>query len=117
MSDAHDHDSPEAIKKSLKTYWIIFGALLVLTGSTVAAAELHFLTFHQAIALAMVIAVVKGTLVALFFMHLISEKKAIYATMALTVVFFFTCLFIPLLTDHETQGRSIRQASAESHVP
>jgi len=117
MSDAHEHDSPEAIKKSLKTYWIIFGALLVLTGTTVAAAELHFLTFHQAIVLAMVIAVVKGTLVALYFMHLISEKKAIYATMALTVVLFLVCLFVPLFTETETQGRSIQQASAESHVP
>ncbi len=117
MSDSHDHDSPEAIKKSLKTYWIIFGALLVLTGTTVAAAELHFLTFHQAIALAMAIAVVKGALVALYFMHLIGEKKAIYATLTLTVVLFFVCLFVPLFTETETYGRGIRRASAESHVP
>jgi hypothetical protein len=31
-------------------------------------------------------------------MHLISEKKLIYAVMALTVAFFFVLLFVPALT-------------------
>jgi cytochrome c oxidase subunit IV len=42
--------------------------------------------------------VIKGSLVAGFFMHLISEKKLIYAVLALTVAFFIVLLFVPVIT-------------------
>jgi cytochrome c oxidase subunit IV len=44
---------------------------------------------------------VKGSLVACYFMHLISEKKLIYAVLVLTVAFFIALLFLPILTVHD----------------
>ena len=40
-------------------------------------------------------------LVACYFMHLISEKKLIYAVLALTVAFFVVLLALPVLTVHD----------------
>jgi len=50
---------------------------------------------------AMLVAGIKGTLVACYFMHLISERKLIYAVLALTVVFFVALLTLPVLTHHD----------------
>jgi cytochrome c oxidase subunit IV len=44
------------------------------------------------------VATVKGSLVACYFMHLISEKKLIIAVLVLTVVFFLVLLALPALT-------------------
>jgi len=43
---------------------------------------------------ALLVATVKGGLVAAFFMHLISEKKLIYGILALTLFFFFVMFAI-----------------------
>lgn len=93
-----DHSSPEAIKKSIRTYMFIFGALLVGTVLTVWAATLEFNHTHPVvgIAIALLIATVKASLVALYFMHLISEKKAIYATLASTAFFFVALMALTL---------------------
>jgi cytochrome c oxidase subunit IV len=90
--------SAEEVRSHLKIYWTVFGALLVLTGVTVAASYLH-LPVHFAVLLALAIALVKGSLVAGYFMHLLTEKKVIYWTLALTVIFFIFVLVIPVLTD------------------
>jgi caa(3)-type oxidase subunit IV len=50
------------------------------------------------VALAMLVATIKGGLVACYFMHLISEKKLILAVLLLTVVFFVALLFLPIAT-------------------
>ena len=91
MSDAHDHAD---IDRHVKTALMVFGALLVLTLFTVGAYFLHLPT-GAAIALALAIATVKGTLVALWFMHLISEKKLIYWALILTAVLFVPLLLFP----------------------
>jgi caa(3)-type oxidase subunit IV len=54
---------------------------------TVAVSYVH-LPPHQAIAVAMVIAVIKASLVGAFFMHLISERKVIYALLIVAALFF-----------------------------
>ncbi|HYR18978.1 MAG TPA: cytochrome C oxidase subunit IV family protein, partial [Myxococcales bacterium] len=54
-----------------------------------------------AIAVALVIATVKAALVAGVFMHLISEKKVIYAVLILTAAFFLLVLLLPSLTIFE----------------
>lgn len=66
-------------------YVVVFVGLLVLTLLTVAAAQLS-LPPAPAIALGLVIAVVKASLVALFFMHLIHERAVVFITLALTAV-------------------------------
>jgi len=93
--DAHSVDD---IKKSVKTYYMIFGALMLFTVITVAVSYLH-LPIVLAIIVALVVATIKGSLVALFFMHLSHERKIIYWALMLTVVFFVFLMFVPLLTN------------------
>ncbi len=70
---------------------------MVLTIVTVAISRLH-LSVPMAVTVALFVATVKGSLVACYFMHLLSEKKLIYAVLALTVVFFVVLLALPVLT-------------------
>jgi cytochrome c oxidase subunit 4 len=84
----------EDIQKHIRTYLIVFGALAALTVVTVAISYMHLAT-PAAVTLAMLVAITKGSLVALFFMHLISEEKAIYWLLGLTVSFFVVLMFIP----------------------
>jgi len=100
MSDSHSMD----LDKHVRTYILVFVSLMVLTLVTVAVSYLH-LPVHQAITVALVIATVKGSLVACYFMHLISEKKLILWVLALTVVFFIVLLFVPVFTVADRIGR------------
>jgi cytochrome c oxidase subunit IV len=90
--------SVEEVSKQVKIYIFVFVALAALTVVTVAVSYLHLST-PAAIFVAMVVAITKGTLVAGYFMHLFSEKKLIYAVLLLTVVFFFICLFLPVMNE------------------
>jgi len=62
--------------------------------------KLH-LSVPATIALALVIASVKASLVACYFMHLISERKLIYWVLGFTVLTFFGVLLIPFLTESD----------------
>ena len=86
----------EDIKKHVRVYITVFVALLALTIVTVTISYLH-LSVVPAIVVALIIASIKGSLVASYFMHLISEKKLIFAALTLTVVFFLALIFIPIL--------------------
>ena len=88
---------PEAIKKTVRTYFMIGAALFVFTGITVAVNQVH-LAIPLAITVALIIATIKGSMVASVFMHLSDERKWIYGSLLLTVVFFAVLLFVPLLT-------------------
>jgi len=70
------------IDRHVKVYITVFVALMALTIITVA----------------MLVAIIKGSLVACYFMHLVSEKKLIYAVLLLTVAFFVALLALPVLT-------------------
>ena len=94
MSDAHSIDD---LKKHVRVYILVFVSLMVLTLVTVAVSTFH-LAVPQAIAVALIIATIKGSLVACYFMHLISEKKLILWVMALTVAFFIVLLLVPMFT-------------------
>ena len=56
----------------------------------------------EAIFLALAIATVKASLVAGYFMHLITERQTIIYILCLTFLFFLVCMFLPLITfiDH-----------------
>jgi cytochrome c oxidase subunit 4 len=97
---ASEHMTAEELKKHLKTYWVVFGSLLVLTAVTVGISYIH-LPITYAIILALVVASTKASLVALYFMHLISEKTAIYLTLALTAVLFAVLIVIPWMLPSE----------------
>lgn len=86
------------IDKHVKTYVLVFVALMALTLVTVAVSYLDLPT-GPTIAVALLIALVKGSLVAGYFMHLVSEKKLIYAVLIFTVIFFLAVLLGPVLTN------------------
>ena len=94
MSHAKDMD------EHVRTYMKVGASLLVLTLVTVAASYLK-ISMGPAIALALLIATVKGSLVACYFMHLIDERKLIYFVMCLTTFFFFGLLFLPVLVQSD----------------
>jgi cytochrome c oxidase subunit 4 len=86
----------EAVKKQVRVYFGVFAALAGLTILTVAVAYLH-LPLAAAIAVALLIAMFKGSLVAAFFMHLAGEKKIIFTILALAFFFFLFLLTYPAL--------------------
>jgi cytochrome c oxidase subunit 4 len=93
--NAHHH-SPDQIRKEMRVYVTVFIGLAVLTGVTVYACYGLKLPVHTAIIVALIIASIKGFLVAGFFMHLLSEKKVIYGVLILTVVFFIFLMTLPI---------------------
>ncbi len=95
-----DHDNGH-IEEHIRVYLTVFGALGALTLLTVAASYMDVST-TETIFLALTIATVKASLVAGYFMHLITEKQTIIWILCLTFVFFLFCMFIPMITsiDH-----------------
>jgi cytochrome c oxidase subunit 4 len=93
-SMSHDHAD---IDKHVRIYIGVFVALMVLTLVTVGVSYLH-LSVPAAVGVALLVATIKGALVACYFMHLMAEKKLIYAVLALTVAFFIVLLALPVMT-------------------
>jgi cytochrome c oxidase subunit IV len=90
-------DHAADIDRHVRVYITVFVALMALTIITVAISYLH-LPVAMAVTAALLVATVKGSLVACYFMHLISEKKLILAVLAVTAFFFAALLALPLFT-------------------
>jgi cytochrome c oxidase subunit IV len=90
-------DHAADIDRQVRVYITVFAALMVLTIVTVAISRVH-LPVPMAVTVALVVATIKGALVACYFMHLIAEKKLIYAVLVLTAVFFAALLALPAVT-------------------
>jgi cytochrome c oxidase subunit 4 len=90
-------DHAADIDRQVRVYITVFVALMALTIITVAVSRVH-LPLPIAVTVALLVATIKGSLVAGYFMHLISEKKLIYAVLMLTAVFFVALLALPALT-------------------
>ena len=104
--EVHDaHNDPEHIKREVRVYLYVFGSLAALTGATVAARYLFDLPMGYAITVALIIASIKGFLVAGFFMHLLTEKKLIYALLTLTVIFFAFLIWLPVHDIADKMGK------------
>jgi cytochrome c oxidase subunit IV len=96
----------------IRKYIFIGAALLVFTGITVAANKVH-LAVPFAVTVALIIAIMKGSMVAAVFMHLSDEKKWIYGALLLTVAFFIVLMALPILTITDTIGTPIHPPAAE----
>ena len=108
----HDHNSPEAIQREKRRYFIIFGMLGVLTILTVSVSRLDVShTMH--LVLALTIALVKGSLVAAYFMHLLSERKFIFAVLGLTIFFFAVLLWGPWHHHRDSLGDDLGQPQVQ----
>jgi len=106
------HSDPESVRKSIRLYLTIGVSLLIFTAVTVAANRFHFVV-PIAIAVALVIAIIKGSMVASVFMHLNNEQRWIYGALVLTVFFFIVLMCLPLFTTLDTIGTPIQAISAE----
>jgi len=93
----------EDIRKHVRVYLLVFAALGVLTVVTVAASYLK-VSVGLAVLIALLIASVKGSLVACYFMHLISEKKLIYWILGFTVVFLVAMMVLIVGANKDQQG-------------
>jgi cytochrome c oxidase subunit 4 len=94
------------IQQHIKKYLFVFAALMVFTIITVVIASFHLST-AIAITLALIVASIKGTMVASYFMHLISEKKTIFIVLAFTIFFLLGLLFLPTLTEIDSISRNV----------
>ena len=101
--------SNKDIAHHITNYRNVFIYLIIGTALTVAASYLEFNvkdSIAGAIFIGLLIASIKGYLVAANFMHLNSEKKLIYWILILTVFFLALLLFIPLLWDLNNMGNN-----------
>ena len=101
----------------IRTYLLVFLWLGVFTAVTVAASYLHMAP-AKAVVVALIIASIKATIVALWFMHLKTEHKLIYSFLALTVAFVVVLVTLPLLDSMHaeyTVDGSIPAVTAAGH--
>ena len=92
------HAADDHFSHHIRRYLFVFYALIFGTVITVAASYIPFGNREINIAVALAIAIAKASLVACYFMHLISEKKMIYGIMAFTAFFFIGLMFLTLST-------------------
>ncbi|QDU98101.1 cytochrome C oxidase subunit IV family protein [Lignipirellula cremea] len=85
---------------SVKTYLIVFAVLLVLLVLTVAAAQIEHGVLNLTVAIS--IAVVKATLIALFFMHL-RYNSAVIRLAAAAGFFWLAILLVITMSDYLTR--------------
>jgi cytochrome c oxidase subunit IV len=110
------HSDQAEIKKGIRTYMMVGAALLVFTGITVAVNLVH-LAVPFAITVALIIATMKGSMVAAIFMHLSHEKKWVYGALLLTVAFFIVLMCVPLFTMLDHIGKPEPAFSVSAHPP
>lgn len=104
---SHHEMSVADVKKHVRVYIGVFVLLLIFTGVTVGVSMLgqsRGWSVPTAVLIALAVASIKGSLVACYFMHLISEKAMLYWILALCGFFFFVLLLIPVITVHDSVG-------------
>jgi cytochrome c oxidase subunit 4 len=123
---AHDVVHADVHRPEIKLYIGVFAALMVLTGVTVLVSKFH-LPRPQAVALGLLIACTKASLVGAVFMHLYGEKKLIHKFLYVAAV-FAAIMIIPIVdfvlvrpihvehadvaAQHPDEGRAAAEAPA-----
>lgn len=95
-SHSSSHESPSA-----STYYIVYGALLILLLLTVLAARVDLGAWSVVVAL--LIAAVKALLVFLYFMHLRYSSRLVWVFAGASLVWLLI-LFSYTITDYLTRG-------------
>jgi cytochrome c oxidase subunit 4 len=93
----HDDDVAHHVRR----YLLVFYALIAGTAFTVWASFIHFGSHEINIVVALVIACTKAFLVAGYFMHLVSERKMIYAVLGFTAFFFVGLMALTIWSYHD----------------
>ncbi len=123
MSD-HSSAAATTAHSHLGRYLVVWAALMALTGLTWGLSTIHIPGFGG-VAVALAIATVKGSLVALFFMHLWDQQGPNRLVMITTLVFVALLVTLPLLDnatrfplanppDAETVPAALRDAVLEA---
>ena len=84
------------------TIVVVLLALLLLTAATVGTSFLHLPAWQHA-AIGLVIAILKGTLVVLFFMHVIHSPAATRAVIAVALFWLVGVLMALTFSDYSTR--------------
>ncbi len=102
MADSHEYSdhAPTHHVTSLPVYFGIFAALMILTMITVAVSRVDLGSLNTPIALA--IAVVKATLVILFFMHVIHSTRLTWVVI-ISSLMWLALLFVLTFADFFTR--------------
>ena len=88
-------------KSPVKSYFAVWGALLLGTYLTYKAAFIELGVFNAAVAL--IIATTKALLVALFFMHLKGASEKLLKLVVISTVFFLFILMALSMADYATR--------------
>lgn len=88
---AHD------VAHHLKKYWLVGGTLIVFTALTVFLSYVDFGSQKMNVAVAMIVALFKVSLVAAIFMHLSAEKRLIYRILIFTGAFVLALFWLTYL--------------------
>lgn len=89
----------------LKTYFLVWGALLLGTFLTYEASLIDLGPFNSVVALS--IATAKALLVALFFMHLKDANERLQRLVVVSTIFFLMILLFLTLTDYVSRPWTI----------
>jgi cytochrome c oxidase subunit 4 len=96
----------EDIQKQVRIYLSVFAALAVLTVVTVGVGYMD-LPILPALIVALTIATIKGSLVAAYFMHLISEKRLIQSLVVLSLGLLVTMFAIFTIYYFDQRGGEV----------
>ena len=102
-ADHQDHvgHAPAHHQSSLMTYFVIFFLLMIFTVLTVAASRVNLGVWNTPIAMA--IAIVKATLVILWFMHVIHSPRMTWIILIASIL-WLGVLFVLTFSDYLTRG-------------
>ena len=107
--------------KSTRLYWLVFVSLIVLTALTVGQSQIHGLGHTLNRILGLAIAITKGSLVVLFFMHLKYEKKYFYPVIIFPLILVLIIIFANMpdtaFGDHTTPGEEIHGGQEGGAAP
>jgi cytochrome c oxidase subunit 4 len=109
---AHDAALDPTAHSHAGRYLLVWGALMLLTGLTWGLSTIH-IAGGAGVAVALVIASVKGALVALFFMHLYDQRGP-NRLVLLTSLVFVALLVLLTLLDNATRFPLANPPDAET---
>jgi len=92
-----DHEHAHDVSKHVNKYLMVGGVLLLGTLLTVFLSYIDFGSMKANMAVGMLLATVKASLVAAIFMHLSAEKKLIYRVLIFTAFFVFALFWLTYL--------------------
>jgi len=115
MSHSNEHAHPHDSNKEVKVYTAVLFALLILTFITVSASKIQFGSGAINVVVALTIATIKASLVALFFMHLLHDKPV--NAIILVASFMFLGIFLGTCYTDVTSRDNEQPANLKSLKP